>query len=152
MTPRWVVCGGGREAGGAGWPCRWRRRWRRWWRLARAGVHSKPLFSPVPPLQCLQYKTDQQADLKKIEKLNRVFFALMATGAPPPPGARSPARRRCGSTGRWRQQSKLHTLAMCDTASIAYCVHSPPALSDCHFKPSEYGHPSSGPHPPTCCR
>ncbi|KAI3435566.1 hypothetical protein D9Q98_001631 [Chlorella vulgaris] len=32
---------------------------------------------------CLQYKTDQQADLKKIEKLSKVFFSLMATGEPP---------------------------------------------------------------------
>lgn len=32
---------------------------------------------------CLQYKTDQQADLKKVEKLNRVFFELMATGQAP---------------------------------------------------------------------
>ena len=29
-------------------------------------------------LQCLQYKTDQQADLRKIEKLNNLFFSLMA--------------------------------------------------------------------------
>lgn len=33
--------------------------------------------------QCLQYKTDQQADLKKVEKLNSRFFSLMATGSPP---------------------------------------------------------------------
>ncbi|KAL4536249.1 hypothetical protein Ndes2526A_g05787 [Nannochloris sp. 'desiccata'] len=32
---------------------------------------------------CLQYKTDKQADLKKIEKLNHVFFSLMATGKDP---------------------------------------------------------------------
>jgi hypothetical protein len=57
----------------------------------------------------LQYKTDQQADLKKIEKLNRVFFALMATGAPPPPGACPLARPpRCGSTGCRRQESKAN--------------------------------------------
>jgi hypothetical protein len=29
-------------------------------------------------LQCLQYKTDQQADLKKLEQLNNVFFDLMS--------------------------------------------------------------------------
>jgi hypothetical protein len=34
-------------------------------------------------MQCLQYKTDKQADLKKIEKLNHVFFSLMATGKDP---------------------------------------------------------------------
>ncbi|KAL4432812.1 hypothetical protein ABPG77_008138 [Micractinium sp. CCAP 211/92] len=32
---------------------------------------------------CLQYKTDQQTDLRKIEKLNRMFFSLMATGDAP---------------------------------------------------------------------
>lgn len=34
-------------------------------------------------MQCLQYKTDKQADLKKIEKLNHIFFSLMATGKDP---------------------------------------------------------------------
>ncbi len=34
-------------------------------------------------LQVLQYKTDQQADLKKVEKLNQLFFSLMATGKAP---------------------------------------------------------------------
>lgn len=34
-------------------------------------------------MQCLQYKTDQQTDLRKIEKLNRMFFSLMATGEAP---------------------------------------------------------------------
>ena len=31
-------------------------------------------------MQCLKYKTDKQTDLRKIEKLNNVFFSLMATG------------------------------------------------------------------------
>lgn len=29
-------------------------------------------------VQCLQYKTDQQADLKKLEQLNNVLFDLMS--------------------------------------------------------------------------
>ena len=45
--------------------------------------HRHPCFL----VQCLQFKTDQQSDLKKIEKLNRMFFSLMATGAAPPAGA-----------------------------------------------------------------
>jgi hypothetical protein len=32
------------------------------------------------PPQCLQFKTDQQADLRRIERLNMMFFALMAKG------------------------------------------------------------------------
>ena len=32
-------------------------------------------------LQALQYKTDQVADVKKIEKLNLLFFTLMAQGS-----------------------------------------------------------------------
>ena len=32
-------------------------------------------------VQCLQYRTDQQADLKKIEKLNNLFFSLMAASS-----------------------------------------------------------------------
>jgi len=28
----------------------------------------------------LQYQTDQQSDVKKVEKLNNLFFGLMATG------------------------------------------------------------------------
>lgn len=31
-------------------------------------------------MQCLQYKTDQQSDVKKVEKLNNLFFGLMAKG------------------------------------------------------------------------
>ncbi|KAK2079401.1 hypothetical protein QBZ16_003092 [Prototheca wickerhamii] len=31
----------------------------------------------------LQYKTEQQADLKKLERLNALFFSLMATGEAP---------------------------------------------------------------------
>lgn len=34
-------------------------------------------------MQCLQYKTDKQADLKKLDKLHRLFFNLMATGEDP---------------------------------------------------------------------
>lgn len=34
-------------------------------------------------MQCLQYKTDQQTDLRKIEKLNRLLLGLMATGEKP---------------------------------------------------------------------
>eukprot|EP00891_Asterochloris_glomerata_P003942 jgi/Astpho2/3942/gw1.00063.218.1_t len=31
----------------------------------------------------LQFKTDQQADVRKFEKLTNLFFALMATGEDP---------------------------------------------------------------------
>ena len=31
-------------------------------------------------MQCLQYKTDQQLDIKRMEKLNTIFFAMMAKG------------------------------------------------------------------------
>ena len=34
-------------------------------------------------VQVLQYKTEQQADLKKLERLNALFFSLMATGEAP---------------------------------------------------------------------
>jgi hypothetical protein len=34
-------------------------------------------------LQCLKYKTDQQVDVKKMEKLNSLFFVLMARGEHP---------------------------------------------------------------------
>ncbi|WIA13349.1 hypothetical protein OEZ86_006616 [Tetradesmus obliquus] len=32
---------------------------------------------------CLKYKTDQQIDVKKMEKLNSLFFVLMARGEHP---------------------------------------------------------------------
>lgn len=44
---------------------------------------SLPLY---PRAQCLQYKTDQQSDLKKIERLNNLFFDLTATGDAPAGG------------------------------------------------------------------
>ncbi len=31
-------------------------------------------------MQCLQYQTDQLADVKKVEKLNNFYFASMARG------------------------------------------------------------------------
>ena len=31
-------------------------------------------------MQCLQYQTDQQSDMKKVEKLNNLFFGFMAKG------------------------------------------------------------------------
>jgi hypothetical protein len=34
----------------------------------------------MPVRQCLQYKTDQQTDLRRLEKLNILFFALMSKG------------------------------------------------------------------------
>lgn len=34
-------------------------------------------------VQCLQYRTQQQTDLKKVDKLNTLFFSLMATGKAP---------------------------------------------------------------------
>lgn len=34
----------------------------------------------VSLFQCLKFKTDQAQDAKKMEKLNNIFFALMARG------------------------------------------------------------------------
>lgn len=50
-------------------------------------------------MQCLQYKTDQQADLKKIERLNHTFFALMATGE-------GPQEMNIDTTQQGKQQSR----------------------------------------------
>ncbi|KAG2484400.1 hypothetical protein HYH03_016814 [Edaphochlamys debaryana] len=36
---------------------------------------------------CLKYKTDQQVDLRKIERITSIFFPLMACGDLPPEGA-----------------------------------------------------------------
>ena len=38
-------------------------------------------------MQCLQYQTDQQSDVKKVEKLNNLFFGLMAKGIEESDGA-----------------------------------------------------------------
>ena len=38
-------------------------------------------------LQCLKYKTDQAADVKKLEKLNALFLSFMARGTDSSPGA-----------------------------------------------------------------
>ncbi len=48
--------------------------------------------------QCLQFKTDQQADLKKLERLNNLFFALMSKGDVGP-GAR---QRGAAADALWR--------------------------------------------------
>ncbi|CAM8976730.1 unnamed protein product [Rhodiola kirilowii] len=53
--------------------------------------------------ECLKYKTDQAQDLKKLEKLNNIFFTLMARGPEEVSGAQQvesqPAKR-----GRGRKQ------------------------------------------------
>ena len=38
-------------------------------------------------MQCLQFQTDQQSDVKKVEKLNNLFFGLMAKGIEESDGA-----------------------------------------------------------------
>lgn len=43
--------------------------------------HLPPVTLTVYRLQALQFKTDQIADVKKIEKLNLLFFSLMAQGS-----------------------------------------------------------------------
>jgi signal recognition particle subunit SRP9 len=43
----------------------------------------KLIVKVTDDVTCLKYKTTQQADLKKIEKLNDRFFHLMATGEAP---------------------------------------------------------------------
>ncbi|GLI64713.1 hypothetical protein VaNZ11_008073 [Volvox africanus] len=39
---------------------------------------------------CLKYKTDQQADLKKLERITSIFLPLMACGDLPAEGASGP--------------------------------------------------------------
>jgi signal recognition particle subunit SRP9 len=41
---------------------------------------------PQPRPQCLKYKTDQQADLRKLERLTTALFPLMACGEAPAEG------------------------------------------------------------------
>ena len=78
-TLRWRGAAGGAAAGGA--------------RRPRPGA--VPTCPRRARPQVLQYKTDQQADLKKIEKLNQLFFALMATGEAP-----------SGAHGRWQSGAR----------------------------------------------
>jgi hypothetical protein len=49
-------------------------------------VCARPLPRLLPlcnHLQCLKYRTDQQIDVKKMEKLNALFFAITSTGERP---------------------------------------------------------------------
>eukprot|EP00983_Pelagomonas_calceolata_P084563 1156383-Pelagomonas_calceolata.AAC.3 len=38
-------------------------------------------------VKCLQYKTDQQSDLRKLERINNLFMALAAGGCPGHPSS-----------------------------------------------------------------
>ncbi|KAD3338306.1 hypothetical protein E3N88_33833 [Mikania micrantha] len=38
------------------------------------------LSSKIRQIRCLKFKTDQAQDAKKMEKLNNIFFTLMARG------------------------------------------------------------------------
>lgn len=53
-------------------------------------------------LQCIQYQTDQQSDVKKVEKLNNLFFGLMANGVEDSEGESmpqdpSPPKQQCAT-------------------------------------------------------
>lgn len=48
--------------------------------LVRPHCLQSPLSFVGCGLQCLQFQTDQLADVKKVEKLNNLFFTLMAKG------------------------------------------------------------------------
>lgn len=52
-----------------------------------------------PALQCLKFKTDQQTDLKRLERMTSIFFPLMATGDVPPGKALGRHRRRAVAGG-----------------------------------------------------
>lgn len=58
----------------------------------------------------LQYKTDQIADVKKIEKLNLLFFTLMAQGSeadvPPVEQSEASAARVCETAQRSQQSGQ----------------------------------------------
>eukprot|EP00192_Tetraselmis_astigmatica_P016897 CAMPEP_0117677248 /NCGR_PEP_ID=MMETSP0804-20121206/16643_1 /TAXON_ID=1074897 /ORGANISM="Tetraselmis astigmatica, Strain CCMP880" /LENGTH=79 /DNA_ID=CAMNT_0005486517 /DNA_START=307 /DNA_END=546 /DNA_ORIENTATION=- len=43
--------------------------------------NGKVVLKVTDDKECLLYKTDQLSDLKKIEKLNNLFFILMTKGA-----------------------------------------------------------------------
>eukprot|EP00798_Chlamydomonas_sp_ICE-L_P020333 gene20333-27093_t len=40
----------------------------------------KLVLKVTDDVKCLQFKTDQQTDLKKLERVTAMFFQLMATG------------------------------------------------------------------------
>ena len=52
---------------------------------------------------CLQYRTDQQSALKKVEALNEAFFALMATGSY---DAEAEAARAAAAAAQQQQQQQ----------------------------------------------
>jgi signal recognition particle subunit SRP9 len=52
---------------------------------------------------CLQFRTDQQALLKKIEALNSMFFALMATGSY---DAEAAAQQAAAAAAQQQQQAQ----------------------------------------------
>ncbi|PSC72821.1 Signal recognition particle 9 kDa [Micractinium conductrix] len=56
---------------------------------------------------CLQYKTDQASDLRKLERLNAQFFALMATGEALPEDAEmQPADKQQTAAAAGQQQQQ----------------------------------------------
>ncbi len=77
-------------------------------------------------LQCLKYKTDQQVDVKKMEKLNNMFFALMARGEYTPGAASWHVQCIACSDGIWyAKHAWLH-----NTHS---CLHGRRAAKSCLF-------------------
>ncbi|XP_020680354.2 signal recognition particle 9 kDa protein [Dendrobium catenatum] len=58
-------------------------------------------------LQCVKFKTDQAQDVKKMEKLNNIFFGLMVRGPDVDIAevtGKEPAEQQVSKKGRGRRQ------------------------------------------------
>ena len=74
-------------------------------------------------MQCLQYQTDQQSDVKKVEKLNNLFFGLMAKGVEDSEGGLCITISVSYGSVRASWQERLHCPAVIH--SVSQCAGAP---------------------------
>lgn len=58
-------------------------------------VDGKLVFKVTDDKVCLQFRTDQQQDLKKLERITTMFFALFSSGELPQGEAHARSCRMC---------------------------------------------------------
>lgn len=65
----------------------------------------KLVLKVTDDIKCLKFKTDQQTDLKRLERMTSIFFPLMATGdVPPEPTPEAAAATAAAAQQQQKQQ------------------------------------------------
>eukprot|EP00955_Chlamydomonas_euryale_P038531 351133-Chlamydomonas_euryale.AAC.8 len=88
--------------------------------------------------RCLLFKTDQQQDLKKLERITGMFFALFATGEAPEAGVSRPGMCARHESQLQCMHAAMHGAAVERTSVLALPCTCTPATCVLPHMPSHY--------------